>query len=60
MDGHIIYDRNDFLKARFKKIRELIEQAGLSRRRFNDNFIRKFKKQPKFGWELTWEDYREF
>jgi len=60
LDGHVLYDQNDFLKVRFEKIKELIRQAGLSRKRFNSNFVWKFKKQPKSGWELTWEDYREF
>lgn len=60
LDGQILYDPNDFLKVRFEKIRELIEQAGLLRRRVDGNFIWEFKKQPKAGWELTWEGYREF
>lgn len=59
LDGHVLYDKNDFLRTRFKKIKELIKQAELSRQRINGNFVWKFKNQPKSGWELTWEGYRE-
>jgi hypothetical protein len=60
LDGHVLYDKNDFLRARFNKIRDLIKQAELSRKRLKGNFVWKFKNQPKSGWELTWEGYREF
>jgi predicted nucleotidyltransferase len=60
LDGQVLYDTNDFLKQRFEKIRELIEQAGLLRRRVDGNFFWEFKKQPNSNWELTWEGYREF
>jgi len=60
LDGYVLYDQNDFLKTRFKKIKKLIEHAGLTRRRCNGNFLWEFKKQPQYGWELTWEGYHEF
>lgn len=60
LDGIIVYDSNNLLGSHFQKIRDLINQAGLSRRRLNGAFTWEFKKQPEYGWELTWEGYREF
>ena len=60
LDGHVLYDRNDFLRARFNKIKNLIKQAELSRKRLNENIVWKFKNKPKSGWELTWDGYCEF
>jgi predicted nucleotidyltransferase len=59
VDGEIIYDTDDFLKESFKKIRKIIDRAGLERKRNNGNFFWAWKKPPRHGWELSWEGYRE-
>jgi predicted nucleotidyltransferase len=58
VDGVILYDRN-FFEGKTRRIREIIERAGLTRVKEKGNFIWEWKNPPKKGWEITWNGYRE-
>lgn len=65
LDGIIIYDRNNFLTQRFKRIRQIIKEAGLKRikiptsGRKKEEFTWKWKNPPKRGWEINWTGFHE-
>jgi hypothetical protein len=40
------------------KIRNIIEQAGLRRKKGNGEFCWKWETPPEKGWEITWSGYR--
>lgn len=58
IDGIILYDRNDFFKNLQIKIRDIIHQTGLQRKRDNGEFYWEWQTPPKKGWEITWSGYR--
>ena len=58
LDGIILFDRNDFFKNLQIKIRDIIWQAGLKRKRDNVEFYWEWQAPPKKGWEITWSGYR--
>ncbi len=59
LDAKIIYDKDGFLARSLARIKEIIKEAGLRRKKIGDGFIWKWKDPPKRGWEITWEGYRE-
>lgn len=60
LDGIILFDKNDFFKNLQKKIIDIIQQAGLQRKRINGEFFWEWQTPPKHGWEITWSGYRAF
>ena len=58
LDGIILFDRGDFFKDLQVKIRKIIEQAGLQRKRWNGEFYWEWQTPPQRGWEITWDGYR--
>jgi len=58
LDGIILFDKNDFFKKLQVKIRDIIRQAGLQRKRDNGEFYWEWQTPPKKGWEITWSGYR--
>lgn len=58
-DGIVLFDRNDFFKKLQARIKEIIDQAGLQRKRANEEFYWEWQNPPKKGWEITWSGYRE-
>ena len=59
LDGIILFDRDDFFKTLQVKIRDIIRQAGLQRKRDNGKSYWEWQNPPKRGWEITWSGYRE-
>jgi predicted nucleotidyltransferase len=59
LDAKIIYDRDDFLKKKLKRIRNILEKAGLKRERDGRDFFWNWKTTPSQGWEIDWQGYRE-
>ncbi len=59
-DAVIIYDPEGFLESRLKRVRELIEEAGLERRRNSQGILYWWWKgpPPEPGWSLTWEGFK--
>ena len=60
LDGIILFDKNDFFKNLQKRIRDIIQQAGLQRKRINGEFFWEWQTPPEYGWEITWSGYRAF
>ncbi len=60
LDGIILFDRNDFFKNLQEKIRYIIREAGLQRKRDDGEFYWEWQKPPKKGWEITWSGYHAF
>lgn len=60
LDGIILFDNNDFFKNLQIKIRDIIQQAGLRRKRINGEFFWEWQTPPEHGWEITWSGYRAF
>jgi predicted nucleotidyltransferase len=58
LDGIILFDRGDFFNLLQVKIREIIQQAGLQRKRWNGEFYWEWQIPPQRGWEITWDGYR--
>ncbi len=58
VDGIILFDRGDFFKNLQVKIKKIIEQAGLQRKRWNGEFYWEWQTPPQKGWEITWDGYR--
>ena len=59
LDGIILFDKEEFFKHLQIKIKEIIHQAGLKRKRRNGEFSWEWKNPPQKGWEITWRGYRE-
>ena len=59
LDAKVIYDRDDFLKSKLGRVREILKEAGLKREQEGGNFLWTWEKSPKTGWEIDWEGYRE-
>ena len=59
MDGIILFDKNDFFRNLQKKIREIIREAGLQRKKSGRELYWEWKIPPRKTWELTWSGYRE-
>lgn len=60
VDGIVLFDRDDFFRNLQKRIKEIIAQAKLQRRKHGDEFYWVWENPPEKGWEITWEGYREF
>jgi hypothetical protein len=61
LDGIVLFDRNNYTAHKLARIREIIKQAGLARRRLSKgnmfwNWDRKVTRQ----WAITWEGFHEF
>lgn len=59
VDGVILFDRNDYIVAKIRRIRELIAQAGLRRERIDGELMWLWDRPVKPGWELEWEGFVE-
>jgi len=59
LDGIILFDRDHFFEDLQKKIREIISQAGLRRKKEKGEYYWEWQHPPKRGWEITWNGYRE-
>jgi len=60
LDARILFDPSGFLSAGLKRVREIIEEAGLYRTQNGRNFAWRFKKPPQRGFQINWEGYHEF
>ena len=60
LDGIILFDKDNFFKNLQIKIREIIQQAGLQRKKVNGEFYWEWQTPPLKGWEITWNGYRAF
>jgi len=54
LDGVVLYDRHQYMEGRIKCIRELIELAGLTRRRLDHGFAWRWREPPAGHWRIDW------
>ena len=54
LDGVILYDRVDYMQQKLTRIRELIQTAGLKRRRINYGFSWEWQNPPRGHWRIDW------
>lgn len=60
LDAIILYDPEGYVSRKLKRIREIINQAGLYRYRLSPNNMSwDWHAPPTHGWEITWEGFRE-
>jgi hypothetical protein len=59
LDGQILYDREGYAAGKLRRIREIINEAGLVRERSNGAMKWVWKTPPTRHWEITWEGFRE-
>lgn len=60
IDGRILFDKNDYMKKRIQRIKEIIKKAGLKRIKHDDMFSWEWSKPKKPGWKLDWGGLSEF
>jgi predicted nucleotidyltransferase len=58
-DGVVLYDRDGYTARKLQRIREIIAQAKLVRKRKNGNMSWEWQTPPRRHWEITWEGFRE-
>ncbi len=60
LDGVVLYESEGYLTRKLQRIREIIRETGLVRRRISENsMFWDWDKSPQRGWEITWKGYRE-
>jgi len=59
LDAKVIFDRDDFLKGKLRRVREILRETGLKREQEGGSFLWSWEKSPNSGWEIDWEGYRE-
>lgn len=59
LDAISIYDSDDFLAQKLQRIRQIIEEAGLTREQSGKDFYWDWDVSPKACWEITWDGYHE-
>lgn len=61
LDARVLYEVDGYLAERLRRIRDIMEAAGLYRVGERGNFGWRWKRQPTIGkvWVLDWEGYRE-
>ncbi|MGQ9631113.1 MAG: nucleotidyltransferase domain-containing protein [bacterium] len=58
LDGKLLYD-DGFFANRLRRIRDIIESAGLKRVLEGNDYHWEWKNYPKKGWAIDWEGYHE-
>jgi predicted nucleotidyltransferase len=54
LDGIVLYDRERYMEGKIDRIRDLIDLAGLSRRRINRGFVWRWREPPTGHWRIDW------
>jgi len=54
LDGIVLYDRERYMEGKLERIRELIELAGLTRRRLDHGFAWRWREPPVGHWRIDW------
>jgi predicted nucleotidyltransferase len=54
LDGIVFYDRDRYMDGKLERIRELIDLAGLTRRRVDDGFFWQWRVPPAGQWRIDW------
>lgn len=59
IDGIILFDKDNFFSQLQIRIKEIIQQAGLKRKKIDEEFYWTWENPPQKGWEINWSGYRE-
>lgn len=59
IDGIILYDKNDFFHHLQFRIKQIIAQARLQRKKIDADFYWSWENPLQKGWEINWSGYRE-
>lgn len=54
LDGVILLDRQGYMAEKLKRIREVIREAGLRRRRVKPGFVWEWEQPPAGAWRIDW------
>jgi len=60
LDAKIIFDKDNFLRDRLRKIREIISQAKLVRAKDGRDYFWQWQGPHSHRWQMNWEGYSEF
>lgn len=59
LDGIILYDSEGYMAGKLARIREIIEEAGLYRVRYDGELMWLWKRQPAIHWAIEWDGFHE-
>lgn len=59
LDGIVLYETNHYMTDKLRRIREIISEAGLQRKRVGGEMNWDWQRPPQGKWEITWRGYRE-
>jgi len=59
LDAVVLYDPQGYMTTRLARIKQLIQEAGLYRKRCDGDFVWLWKRPPRRPWVLDWEGFRE-
>lgn len=59
LDGVVLYDTNDYMTDKLQRIREIIAQSDLQRKKLGNDMSWNWQQPPRGPWEITWRGYRE-
>lgn len=58
LDGIILYDPQEYARARLSALGQLIKRQGLLRERLGRELVWRWKRFPGYDWSLDWKDAR--
>lgn len=59
LDGIILYDPEGYMAGKLRRIREIIEEAGLYRVRRDGELMWLWKRRPALHWAIEWDGFHE-
>jgi len=57
LDGITLFDTSGYMEARLRRIRQIIQEAGLRRERIAGGFFWNWNKYPGPEWEISWKGF---
>ena len=54
LDGVILLDRDHYIEERLRRVRDMIQEAGLRRRRTAAGFVWEWDRPPAGAWRIDW------
>lgn len=59
LDGKILYDRNRYFQTKRNRIKQIIKESNLVRRKEKNEFSWDWIKSPVGGWAIDWSGFHE-
>ena len=60
LDGIVLFDRDSYTARKLERIREIIKQTGLIRRRLSrGNMFWDWERKVTRSWEISWDGFHE-